>query len=55
MKCLEQYVVLLYSKTSEAIKVNEARQALFVKGTRTLENIPPTKGALIQHVHRAVF
>ena len=52
---LERYVVLLYSKTSEATQVNKARQALFVKGTRTLENIPPTKGALTQHVRRAVF
>ena len=41
--------LLLYSKTSEA------NQALFVKRTRTLENIPPTKGALTQHVRRAVF
>ena len=44
---LERYVVSLYSKTSEACQVNEARQALFIKGTRSLENIPATKGALI--------
>ena len=52
---LERYVVLLYSKTSEANQVNEARQALFVKGTRALEDIPPTKGALTQHIRRAMF
>jgi len=44
---IEHYVVLLYSRTS---KVNEARQKLFVKGTtRSLQNIPPTQGALVQH------
>ena len=52
---IERYVVLLYSKTSDATQVNEARQKLFIKGTRSLENIPPTKGALVQHVHRAIL
>ena len=52
---IEEYVVLLYSKTSEAKRVNEARQQLFAKGTRSLENIPPTQGALVQHVRRAVI
>ena len=52
---IERYVVLLYSKTSDATQVNEARQKLFIKGTRSLENIPPTKGALVQHVRRATL
>ena len=26
-----------------------------MKGTKPLENIPPTQGALVQHVRRAVF
>ena len=42
-------------RTFEAIPVNEVLQTLFVKGTWMLENIPPTKGALIQYVHREVF
>ena len=52
---IEQYVVLLYSKASEAKQVYEAQQKHFVKGTRLLENIPPTQGALDQHIRRAVF
>ena len=52
---IEQYVVLLYSKTSDATQVNEARQKLFIKGTRSLENIPPTKGALVQHARGAIL
>ena len=46
---LERFVVLLYSKTSEAERVNEVRQELFARG-RSVENIPPTQGALVQHV-----
>ena len=34
--------------------MNEARQELFARG-RSVENIPPTQGALIQHVYRAAF
>ena len=51
---LEHFVVLLYSKTCEAERVNEARQELFARG-RSVENIPPTQGALIQYVYRAAF
>ena len=36
---LEHFVVLLYSKTCEAERVNEARQELFARG-RSVENIP---------------
>ena len=49
--------MLLYSQTSDATQVNKARQKLlnFIKGTISLENIPPTKGALVQHVCRAIL
>lgn len=52
---IERYVVLLYCRTSVSTEVNDARKELFSKGNRTLENIPPTKGALIQHIRRATF
>ena len=52
---LERFVVLLYAKTSEATSVNEARQSLFAQGSRDLENISPTQGALKQHIKRAVY
>ena len=32
-----------------------ARKELFTKKGRPIENIPPTKGALIQHIKRAVL
>ena len=55
MALLERFVVLLYSKSFDVENVNQARQTLFAKGTRTLENIPPTHAALQQLIKRAVL
>lgn len=52
---LERFTVLLYSRTCPSNDVNQARQALFAQGNRTIENIPPTKAALEQHVRRAAY
>ena len=32
---------------------NEARQALFAQGNKSIENVPPTQAALAQHIRRA--
>ncbi len=50
---LERFVVLLYCRTSNATKVNDARKQLFSQKSRALENIPPTQDALLQHIKRA--
>lgn len=58
MECklvLERFVVLLYDKTSEHNEINKARRELFAHKGRELENIPPTKGALEQHIRRATY
>ena len=55
METIERFTVLLYDRTSRVTKVNEVREKLFKKKARTLENIPPTKASLLQHVKRAVF
>ena len=52
---LELFVVLMYSKSSQATKVNEVRQSLFSRQFRSLENIPPTQAALHQHILRSVY
>ena len=51
---IERFVVLMYSKTCTLSRVNEARKELFVQSGRSIDNIPPTQGALIQHIKRAV-
>lgn len=52
---LERFVVLLYDRTSNQVTVNSARLYLFTKKLRQIENIPPTKGSLLQHINRTVF
>ena len=52
---IERFTVLLYSQTCPLDDVNQARQALFAQGNRTIEHIPPTKAALEQHVRRAAY
>ena len=51
---LETFIVVMYSRTCNTETVNEARKILFAQENRTIDNIPPTKDALIQHTKRAV-
>jgi hypothetical protein len=55
MKKLEEYTVTLYSKHVSVKTVNEARRLLFTQGHKTLENLPPTQAALLQHAKRAAL
>ena len=55
MSLLEQFVVLLYDRTSDLVKVNDARKWLFTQRSRSMENIPPTQAALTQHIKRASY
>lgn len=52
---VERFVVLMYSRISETTSINEARQQMFSRGSRSIENIPPTQNALLQHTKRAVL
>ena len=44
---IERFVVLLYNRKSSSNEVNITRKQLFAQKGRTLENIPPTKDALL--------
>ena len=52
---LERFTILLYDRTSTVLSIDEAQQQLFTKKGRTMDAIPPTKAALVQHINRAVF
>ena len=52
---LERYVVLLYDRSSTTHSINECRKQLSAKKARLIENIPPTKDALYQHISTAVY
>jgi len=50
---LERFTILLYDRTSYLISIDEARKQLFCKKGRTIDAIPPTRAALLQHIKRA--
>ena len=51
----EKFVVVLYSRTCNAETLNAARRKLFAQENGPIENIPPTKAALYQHILRSVI
>ena len=51
---IEQYFVYLYDRSSETSTFNAARLDLFCRKGRPTESIPPTRGALIQHIRRSI-
>ncbi|VDI08968.1 Hypothetical predicted protein, partial [Mytilus galloprovincialis] len=55
LKVIERYVVLLYDRSSTAYTVNELKKQLFTQKTRTIDNIPPTRDALLQHTKRSAY
>ena len=52
---IERFVTLLYDRGSELRSVDEARQQLFCKKSRSLDRIPPSSSALRQHLLRAAY
>ncbi|KMQ81601.1 hypothetical protein RF55_25812, partial [Lasius niger] len=54
-KLLERFTVILYDKNCEFDNVNEARKELFCQKTKSMEKLPPTKDALLQHSKRAAY
>ena len=47
---IERFLVVVYSRTCSDSGVGKE---LLAHGSRTMENIPPTDAALLQHVRRA--
>ncbi|KAK0150015.1 hypothetical protein N1851_009250 [Merluccius polli] len=52
---VERFTILLYFRTSSQVNIDQARLELFTKKGRGMEQIPPTKEALVQHLKRAVY
>jgi len=48
-KLLERFTIILYDKSSDIENVNEARKELFCQKNKTMEKLPPTRDALLQH------
>ena len=51
---VERVICLMYEKTTSISNVNDCRRMLFTKKSKTVDNIPPTRNALIQYVKRTI-
>ena len=54
-KLLERFTVILYDKNCYFDSVNEARKELFCHKSKSMEKLPPTQDALLQHSKRASY
>ena len=54
-KKIERLIVVLCDRTSPITSVKETRKDLFCRKSLSVERIPPTQNALLQHVQRAVY
>ena len=54
-RSIEQFVVNLYDRTSVSSSINEIRKDHFCKRKISMERLPPTQNALLQHVKRAIY
>ena len=54
-KVLEQFVITMYDRFSEATDIDAVRPDMFARKQRSYETIPPTQAALVQHTKRAAY
>ena len=52
---VERFVVLLNDRTSSQMCVISDRKQLFAQKGRTIDGLPPTKAALVQHIMRPAY
>ena len=52
---VERFIVLLYHRTSSLETVNEARKKPFTQKGRSIDRLPPTQAALVEHIKRAAY
>ena len=50
---IERLIVLVYDKTNTSLSINQTRRELFCLRNVTMERMPPTHNALLQHTKRA--
>ena len=55
MSVLDSYVVLMYDRGSDETTVDSARKHMFTSKARSIDAIPPTRAALLQHARRATY
>ena len=54
-KKIEKLTIILYDETSSLRSINDTKRQLFCHKNRTMDKLPPTNDAVLQHVRRAVY
>ena len=54
-KVLEQFVITMYDRFSEATEIGAVRLDMFARKQRSYEAVPPTQAAVVQHIKRAAY
>ena len=52
---IERFTCLVYDRTSTAEDVNDCQKKLYTNYGRGVDDIPPTRDALVQHIQRAIY
>ena len=52
---VERFAILLFSRTSDSYDIDDTRMTLFTKMPGNIDNIPPTRAALEEHVRGAAY
>jgi len=55
MECIEDFVVIMYDRTTTTFAVNKARFEMFPRKQRQYNAIPPTRAALLEHKKRTAY
>ena len=55
VRVIERFTCLLYDRVSTVEDVNDCRRKLFTNRGQSVDGIPPTRDALVQHIRRAVY
>ena len=55
MRRLQRWTVLMYSKNCDSELLNDAMKVMFTYSQKSLDSIPPTQHALLQHAKRALL
>ena len=52
---IERFTCLVYDRTSTVEDVNDCQKKLYTNYGRSVDDIPPTRDALVQHIQRAIY
>ena len=55
VQVIERFTCLVYDRTSTVEDVNDCQQKLYINYVQSVDDIPPTRDALIQHKQQAIY